>query len=107
MNDDTLFLAHEVLHCPMEPNNANAATVGEYLGLLLSNLWIDGERFSSKRPFGDSDWQYDVYIALNKAGLIKGLILDEDGYVKEFNQKNSIKADELILEAIKLAYDHG
>ncbi len=98
---------HQVLHCPMLENNAQASTVGEYLGLLLSTLWIENEGFSGKRPFGDSGWQYDVYIALSKAGLIEGLILDEDGYVEQFSYADAIKADELILQAIRLAYDHG
>lgn len=94
---------HDVLHCPMEDNDAGAATVGEYLGLLLSTLWLEAEGFSSKRPFGNSDWQYTVYEALIKTGLVPGTI-DEDGYIEDFDD---LATDELVLQAIRLAYDHG
>lgn len=104
MKDDK---AHKVLHAPMQKNDANAATVGEYLELLLSTLWIEDEGFSGKRPFGNSSWQYEVYIALSDAGLVEGLVLDEDGYVDSFSRESQIAADELVLQAIRLAYNHG
>lgn len=97
--------AHQLLHLPMGNNDADAATVGEYLGLLLSTLWLQADQFSSKRAFGNSDWQYVVYIAMSKAGLAD-LTLDEDGYVEDFSQEAQTAADELILQAIKLAYNH-
>lgn len=43
-----------------------------YLGKLLYNLWIDGEGFSGKRPFGNSGWDIDVAMALCEAGVVKG-----------------------------------
>jgi hypothetical protein len=99
-------VAHRVLHLPMGDNDANAATVGEYLGLLLSTLWLEKEGFSGKRPFGNSSWDMDVYIALSKAGLCE-LELDEDGYVESFSHEAEVAADELILQAIRLMYHHG
>lgn len=88
----------EVLDCPMAGHNdANADTVREYLTALLRTLWTEEEGFSAKRPFGNSSWQYDVYIPLVKAGLISGK-LDEDGYVEECDDK---AADKLILAAIE------
>lgn len=97
--------AHDLLHLPMGENDANAATVGEYLGLLLSTLWLQADQFRSKRAFGNSDWQYSVYIAMSKAGLAE-LTLDEDGYVEDFSEEAQIAADELILQAIRVMY-HG
>lgn len=44
-----------------------------YLGKLLYRLWIDGEGFSGKRPFGNSGWDHDVARALCKAGVVKGV----------------------------------
>jgi hypothetical protein len=50
----------------------------EYLNELLQRLWVQGSDFSSKRPFGDGNWQWCVYRALVKAGYITG-VLDDDG----------------------------
>lgn len=98
--------AHDLLHLPIGANDANAATVGEYLGLLLSNLWLQQEGFSGKRPFGNSDWTTPVYLAMGKTGLIH-FTLDEDGYIEDFDADEEIRADEMILQAIRFAYYHG
>lgn len=110
-------VAHEVLHLPMGDNDADAATVGEYLGLLLSTLWLQGESFSGKRPFGNSSWHYPVYVALVKAGIVPGEVWidyyddqnpEAGGYEElEMVREAEIMADELILQAIRLAYYHG
>lgn len=70
-----------VLDLPMQENDAEASTIREYLGKLLLTVWIEGEQFSGKRPFGNSGWEFDLYIPLVKAGLVWGEI-DEDGYVE-------------------------
>ena len=70
----------DVLDLPMGENDANAATVREYLFSLLSQLWIEREGFSGKRPFGNSGWDYDLIAPLIKAGYIAGK-LDEDGLI--------------------------
>lgn len=94
-------VVQKVLLCPMQENSAQAATVGEYLSLLLSTLWIQGEGFSGKRPFGESSWEYEVYTALATEELIDGLILDEDGYLDEFSADDRYAADELVLQTIQ------
>ncbi len=53
-------------------------TIGEYLKRVMLRLWEDHEDFSGKRPFGNSGWEYPIYIALVKAKLIEGR-LDEFG----------------------------
>lgn len=100
---------HEILHLPMGENDADAATVGEYLGLLLSTLWLQDEGFSSKRPFGNSDWKWAVYKAMVKAGFVPGTVYEEDGYeyLEDFSREAEITADEMILQAIRFAYYHG
>lgn len=98
--------AHNLLHLPLGDNDANAATVGEYLGLLLSTLWLQQEGFSGKRPFGNSDWTTPVYLAMGKAGLTT-FTLDEDGYIEDFDADEEVAADEQILQAIRFAYYHG
>lgn len=62
-------LLQRVLDCPMEPNDADARTVREYIVALASAVWQDGEGFSGKRPFGTSGWDWDIYEALSSAGL--------------------------------------
>ena len=62
----------EVLMLPMQPNDADAATVGGYLQALLRQLWQEEESFSGKRPFGNSDWARDLYEPLIAAGVEKG-----------------------------------
>lgn len=85
-----------ILSTPLGANDAGASTVRDYLIALLRQVWTEKECFSGKRPFGNSSWQYEVYVPLMKAGLIEGK-LDEDGYVEEMDTD---KADELILAAI-------
>jgi hypothetical protein len=87
----------EVLALPLEPNDSGADTVRGYLTELLRMLWREEAGFNSKRPFGYSDWVYDVYKPLINAGWVKGT-LDEDGYVEEVDFR---AADALMDEAIK------
>lgn len=62
----------QVLDTPMDDhsNTAGASTVRGYLVMLLVALWEQKEQFGGKRPFGESGWQYDFYVALGKAGYI-------------------------------------
>lgn len=99
-------IAHQLLHLPLGDNDAQAATVGEYLGLLLSTLWLQADGFSAKRPFGNSDWQPIVYMAMVKAGLATGVVYEEYGF-EYLDEVDEVAADEIILQAIRLAYNHG
>jgi hypothetical protein len=69
----------------------------QYLKELLKTLWQEGEEFSGKRPFGNRDWQYEIYEALARKGLIAGQ-LDKDGFLTESNKQ---AADELVLKLIE------
>jgi hypothetical protein len=73
----------EVLDCPMQENDSEATTIKGYLKALLFTLWDEGEGFSGKRPFGNSNWEDDVAFALVKGKFIKGRITSEmeDGEV--------------------------
>lgn len=87
----------QVLDLPLDPNKGpGAASVRGYLTALLTALWHHGEDFGSKRPFGNSGWQYDVYVPLMKAGYIGGK-LDEDGDVEACDYR---AGDRLIASAI-------
>lgn len=61
-----------ILATPMGDNDANAATIRDYLVALLLELWREEGNFSGKNPFGNDGWQYEVYGALYDAGLIEG-----------------------------------
>lgn len=85
-----------LIDVPMGENDINAKTVGEFLKTLLVTLWNEGEGFSGKRPFGNSDWQWQVHAALIKAGYEIGT-LDEEGYIETLDWS---KADKLVVDAI-------
>ncbi len=86
-----------VLALPMGENDADAATVRDYLKALLSTLWREEEGFSGKRPFGNSSWQREVLRALVKADMVGG-DFDEDGYLEGVDID---RADSLIQLAIR------
>ena len=90
------ILHSKILDLRMQSNDADATTVREYLVELLFTLWRQGEDFSSKRPFGNSGWQYDLLITLVTAGIITGK-LDGDGYLEEVDDEAGHR---LILSAI-------
>lgn len=94
-----------VLDLPMGDNDANAATVRDYLKALLTKLWEKGERFSGKRPFGNSGWEQELNLPLVKAGLVKGKMETyeaHDGSVREsvYDVDDEAVA-QLIFEAIE------
>lgn len=91
----------EILAVPMGKNDAGAATVGDYLGKLLLDLWREGEGFDGKRPFGNSSWEYELYVALARADVIPAA-LDEDGYW-DGDHAVQDRANELIERAITAA----
>lgn len=86
-----------LLDIPMQENDANAATIRDYLVALLEALWSEGEGFSGKRPFGNSGWEYELYIALANADLIYAT-WDEDGELSDFNEAI---ANDLVLKAVR------
>jgi len=89
-----------VLDIPMYENDAEATNIREYFQRLLSELWLEGEGFSGKRPFGNSGWDYDLYSALVEAKAIKAKT-DEDGNIEEMSPRERAKANALILSAIE------
>lgn len=93
----TRLTAQRVLALELGPNDSGAITVRGYLIALLADLWKYGEGFSGKRPFGNSDWEYDLYMPLVAVGLVQGR-LDEEGYIEDVDES---AADELIAAAIQ------
>ena len=75
-------------------------TVRDYLHKLLWDLWAKGEGFNSKRPFGNSGWEYDLYQPLVANGFVGGS-LDEDGRVNDVEVDN---ANGLVFEMIDAVF---
>lgn len=90
-------LGKKVLNTDMGYNDADAETIKEYLVDLLSTLWVKGESFSGKSPFGNSGWEYDLYEALAWAKLIDG---DFDEEHQEFRSYDTKEGRRLITLAI-------
>lgn len=89
----------QVLDLALPDNDSGADTVRGYLIALLTEVWRDGEGFSGKHPFGNSGWEWDLYVPMVRAGIISGK-LDEDGYMDELPRASRQRADGLILAAI-------
>ena len=87
----------EILDTPLaEGNSADAATVGDYLIRLLTELWTQEGDFSSRYPFGSSGWQHEIYTPLIQTGIVAGRPDGHGGWT--FDEAT---ADRLILAAIR------
>lgn len=89
-------MTHPVLDLPMDENDADAATVRDYMKALLRAVLTETEGFSGKRPFGNSGWDWDMHKPLVRAGLVKGT-LDADGYLDAHDAE---AADKMLLAAV-------
>lgn len=89
-----------ILDIEMQENDAKAKTIKEYLKKLLLGVWIKEESFNGKRPFGNSGWKYEVYVALARAKVISA-DMDDDNYIQDISLAEEEKANNLIAEAIK------
>lgn len=83
----------EILDVSMQPNDADASTIREYLAALAATVWYGG---SSKRPFGNSNWEGELYEALVTAGFLEGTE-DEWGFI----QVSDVEAHKLIVKALR------
>lgn len=57
----TVITHQDILNCPLgERNSAKAKAVGDYLTKLVVRVLQEADDFSGKRPFGDSDWYWEL-----------------------------------------------
>jgi hypothetical protein len=75
-------------------------SIRDYLHNLLWDLWSKGEGFSSKRPFGNSGWEADLYTPLVAHGFVAGSV-DEDGYIEDIDRE---AADDLVFQMIDAVF---
>ena len=90
-----------ILDLPMQENDANAATIRDYLMALLLTLWNEADGFSGKRPFGNSDWEWDLYYPLIEAGIVAGKFESDDEGNKYISDVDDRAAWFIIENAIK------
>ena len=88
-----------ILMLTMQPNDANAATVREYLLALLKEVWREGEGFNGKRPFGNSGWESELFTTLAWADLITAE-RDDSGYYYGFDESEGRRLIELAIDAL-------
>jgi len=68
----------EALEIRFDSDAGENLTVREYLHKLLETLWAEGEGFSSKRPFGNSGWELDLFNPLWTAGILPCDVIEND-----------------------------
>jgi hypothetical protein len=71
-------------------------TIKEFLKELLKTLWLEGESFSARRPFGYSGWEDRVYAKLIRRGIVTGEL---DG-VRNVISVDAKTADKIICDII-------
>ena len=79
-----------------EPGYKQGVTIRDYLTKLLLTLWEEQESFDSKRPFGNSGWDFDVYTVLIRNGAVRGK-LDSYGHIEDLDTAAAL---ELVKSAI-------
>ncbi len=94
--DDAVLQALDL----MVDTGAGDMTIRDYLHTLLWNLWAEGEGFNSKRPFGNSGWEYALYTPLVAHGFVAGSV-DEDGYTEDIDRE---AADDLVFQMIDAVF---
>jgi hypothetical protein len=60
----------EALEVRFDYEDADQVSVREYLYTLLNKVWHEQECFDGKRPFGNSDWEWNLLNPLALAGFI-------------------------------------
>jgi hypothetical protein len=79
-NTKPLPSINKVLNHTFDGWDLGECTIRSYLVNLGWSVWVEGEGFSGKRPFGNSGWKWDVYAALADGDFIS-YETDEDGYM--------------------------
>ncbi len=83
----------------------SGGTVLDYLRELLELLWQEQDGFSGKRPFGNSGWEWDLYVPLAKAGFIDLGPVSEDGCFDSYNGNQKKAAHEYVKQLILRAFE--
>lgn len=92
------------LDLPMD-SDIGTMTIRAYLHQLLLTLWTEEEGFSGKRPFGNSNWQSEIYTPLVRAGYVRGTFASYGpGNVECLDTLDEAAAQELVAQLIHVAF---
>lgn len=90
----------ELLNITFESRDlGRTLTLREYFVELLRTLWREDDQFSGKRPFGNSGWQWDVYIGLGKH-VPNLVIYDAEGEVEDYDEKECERMIRMALDTL-------
>jgi hypothetical protein len=78
-------------------------TIRKWFENLLLTLWDEQERFSGKRPFGNSDWAVGPIFALVAKNFIPGSHYDPEDFYPESWEV----ADKVMNQLIKACFKQG
>jgi hypothetical protein len=95
----------DILNLKMESNDANAATIGEYLVALAETCWNMESGFCGKRPFGNSGWKHDIHLCLARNNLVSHEV-DSNGYFENINQNECEKIVQACFAYIYKSFTH-
>ena len=91
--------AQKLLGLGLPDHPSGCDTVRDYLRTMLAQFFL-GEAGFKYGMSGSSDWQYDLYVPMIKAGLLPGYgTWEDDGYGLDTAQAQVL--DDLILSAIR------
>lgn len=79
-------------------------TIRDYLRRLLEAVWVEEECFSGKRPFGNSGWKWEVFMALAKAGFVEATFDPEKKSGCDMTAEQRKKADDYVRLLIIAAF---
>lgn len=66
-------------------------TIREYAKELVCKLIEEGEGFSSKRPFGNSSWDFDMFKILLQHGYVGGTYDEDNDEIVEIDPNAAAK----------------
>lgn len=98
MQELTLQDYDKIQNTEFKSNDLGIVSIRAYLHQLLTALWNQGEGFSSKRPFGNSSWEYDLLEGIAKAGYFP-YEEDELGYII-LSATSRMEAEQLVFGLI-------
>lgn len=83
----------EILNLPVE-GESGADNLRGFLAAVLRETWEN-----EKRVFGESDWRYEAYEALARAGLVE-IKYDEHGYVDSLDRGTAQRLMEEVIASL-------